>query len=96
MKITREGNRHNNAGPIIKKFRLAAKPSVTQDDLSGRLASQGITLDRSAISRIESQTRVIFDYELVAIAKALRVQSEVLLNGEPMDVNQKVGAVEAL
>jgi len=79
MKMTREGDRHNDAGPNIKKARLAAKTPITQDDLAGRLAARGITLDRSAISRIESQRRALYDYELIAIAKALKVPASKLL-----------------
>jgi hypothetical protein len=39
-------------------------------------AGQGILLDRSAISRIESQTRYVMDYEAAAIARALKVSVE--------------------
>jgi len=41
--------------------------------VDGRLASQGILLDRSALSRIESQDRYLMDYEIAAIARALKV-----------------------
>ena len=33
----------------------------------------GISLDRSAISRIESHERYVMDFEAVAIAKCLKV-----------------------
>jgi hypothetical protein len=33
----------------------------------------GITLDQTAISRIESQSHYLMDYELAAIAKCLKV-----------------------
>jgi len=46
---------------------------VSQDDLAGRLASQGILLDRSAVSRIENEDRYLLHDELAAIAKALKV-----------------------
>jgi len=39
----------------------------------GRLAKWGVSLDRSAISRIESRERYVMDYEAVAIAKCLKV-----------------------
>ena len=44
-----------------------------QDALAGRLAKQGILLDRSAISRIESRERYVMDYEMVALAACLKV-----------------------
>jgi transcriptional regulator with XRE-family HTH domain len=45
---------------------------VSQEDLAGRLAAKGILMDRSAISRIESRARYVMDYEISAIAAALR------------------------
>lgn len=46
---------------------------VSQDDLAGRLAAQGVFLDRTAVSRIESQERYVMDYEATALADALKV-----------------------
>jgi hypothetical protein len=46
---------------------------VTLEDLSGRLAARGLYLDRTTLGRIERQERSVFDFEVVAIAKALRV-----------------------
>lgn len=57
----------------MRKIRLAQKIPVTQQDLAGRLAAQGITVDRTAIARIERCQRYVLDYEAAAIAKALRV-----------------------
>jgi hypothetical protein len=71
MKKTRQAPQRNAVGPRIRAARLKCKPPVSQDDLAGRLASKGITLDQTAISRIEKQTRYLMDYELIAIAKAL-------------------------
>ena len=52
-------------------------------DLAGRLAAKGILIDRSAVSRIENQTRYLMDYEVRAIAGALKV-SVAWLFGEAM------------
>lgn len=57
----------------MRAARLSLNPPASQDDLAGRLAAQGILLDRSAISRIESQTRYVMDYEAAALAQALKV-----------------------
>ena len=59
---------------ILRQARLAAQPPVSQEDLSGRLADFGVTLDQGAISRVESEERYLMDYELLAIAKALRIK----------------------
>jgi hypothetical protein len=73
MKKTRKARQRNIIGQRVREARLKATPAVSQDDLAGRLAAQGALLDRSAISRIESQTRYVMDYEAVAIARALKL-----------------------
>jgi hypothetical protein len=41
--------------------------------LAGRLAARGVTLDQTAVSRIENHTRYVMDYEAAAIAQCLKV-----------------------
>ena len=65
--------RRNFLGPRIRELRRAARPKVTQEDLAGRLAALGLVIDRSAVSRIENQERILTDIEVVAIARALRL-----------------------
>lgn len=57
----------------MRQARYRLEPKVSQDDLSGRLARQGVTIDRSGISKIESFERYVMDYEAAALAKVLRV-----------------------
>ena len=73
MKNTRRSKYKNIIGPQVRAARLAFKPILSQDALAGRLAQKGISLDRSAISRIESRERYVMDYEAVAIAKCLKI-----------------------
>jgi hypothetical protein len=73
MKRTHERPQRNVIGKRILLARSKCSPPVSQDDLAGRLAARGVTLDQTAISRIESQTRYLMDYEIVAIAKCLKV-----------------------
>jgi len=80
MKKTHGSKRRNVTGKRIRLARLSAKPPVSQDDLSGRLAALGITLDQGAISRVESEERYLMDYELLAIAKALRIKPSSLVD----------------
>ncbi|MGD9873904.1 MAG: helix-turn-helix domain-containing protein [Kiritimatiellia bacterium] len=54
---------------------------LSQDQLSGRLAKLGITLDRAGISKIETGIRGVNDFELKAIAKILKVSADWLLGG---------------
>jgi len=81
MKKTINATRRNIIGARVRQARLNRKPSVSQDDLAGKLAAQGILMDRTAVSRIENQSRYVMDYEAAAIARALKV-SIVWLFGE--------------
>ncbi len=69
----------NIAGNRIKKARLEL--GLSQDQLSGRLAKQGITIDRAGISKIETGIRGIYDFELKSLAKILGKTSDWLLGG---------------
>lgn len=69
----------NISGRRIAEARSAAKPSLTQDALSGKLALLGVNLDRAAIAKIENQLRRVLDYELKAFATALAVWVDWLL-----------------
>jgi hypothetical protein len=73
MKKTRKAQQRNIIGRRVREARLKMAPAVSQEDLAGRLAAQGIVLDRSAVSRIEGQERYVMDYEAAAIARALKV-----------------------
>ncbi len=46
----------------------------SQDDLAGRLAAKGITMDQTAISRIENRSRYTVDYEAAVITRPLKVK----------------------
>ena len=73
MKKTGQFAGRNLIGGRIRKARLACNPPVTQEDLAGRLAARGISVDQTAVSRIENNDRYLMDYEIIAIAKALKV-----------------------
>jgi HTH-type transcriptional regulator, cell division transcriptional repressor len=73
MKKTSQSAQRNIVGRRIRQARLRCKPPVSQEDLAGRLAARGVSVDQTAVSRIESQTRYLMDYEVAAIAKSLKV-----------------------
>ncbi len=73
MKKTAGIEGRNLIGGRLREIRLKQKPEVTLEDLAGRLAAQGVALDRSAIGRIENAKRYVMDYELKAFANALKV-----------------------
>jgi len=70
--------RRNVAGNAIQRIRMAAIPKITQEDMVGRLARLGIQINQSQVAKIESGDRPILDYELAAIAKALKVPVQAL------------------
>ncbi len=74
LKKTSETEQRNVVGRRLRAIRLSKEPKVTLEDLAGRLAARGITLDRSAVGRIENGQRYVLDYEAVALAKALGVK----------------------
>jgi ribosome-binding protein aMBF1 (putative translation factor) len=73
MKKTSHATHRNLVGPRVREARLKSQPPVSQDDLAGRLAARGVALDQTAISRIESRSRYVMDYEAAALAKCLKV-----------------------
>jgi transcriptional regulator with XRE-family HTH domain len=72
----------NIIGDRVRNARARRKPALTQDELSGQLAALGVTIDRAGISKIESGTRSVLDYELKALAKLLGVSVGWLLDIE--------------
>lgn len=76
----------NISGPRIRLARTEFSPALTQDQLAGRLAADGVQLDRVAITKIETGTRGVMDYELRAIARVLKTDVNWLLGiDNPLD-----------
>ncbi len=81
VKKTRQSEIKNVVGARVRLARLKFNPPVSQDDLSSRLERQGIQMTQTAISKLESGNRAVLDYEVIALAKVLRVSVEWLLQG---------------
>jgi len=73
---------NNIVGKRVKKARLALRPKISQDALSGRLAGRGVTVDRAGIAKIEAGQRYVSDFEVKALAAALGVKVGWLLGAE--------------
>jgi hypothetical protein len=69
----------NIIGERVREARRRLIPPLTQDQLSGKLAGEGIQLDRVALAKIETGLRCAFDYEVKALAAALKVDADWLL-----------------
>jgi hypothetical protein len=73
---------NNIVGKRVRKARLTAKPKLSQDALSGKLAARGVTIDRAGIAKLEAGSRYVSDFEVKALAGALAVTVGWLLGAE--------------
>ena len=80
MKIYDYNGKKNICGKRIQEARC--KLNLTQSDLAAQLQVDGIIIERNSISRIESGTRFVADYELRELAKILKVSVNWLLGIE--------------
>jgi transcriptional regulator with XRE-family HTH domain len=73
MKHTQKRLKARNViGSRMRIARRRLHPPVSQDDLSGRLAAKGVSINRSGISKIENGERYLMDYEIRALATCLK------------------------
>lgn len=77
MKIYTYQGRKNLCGEKIREARV--KNRLSQSDLAAKMQTEGVTLERDSISRIENGTRFIADYELMAFAKVLNINVDSML-----------------
>ncbi len=62
--------------------RIREGKKLSQEQLAAWLQLEGLYINQKAISRIETGERVVADYELLYLAKVLRVRVEDLLGKE--------------
>jgi len=67
----------NISGDRIHQARTAIR--LSQSDLAARMQVNGVTIEREAISKIETGDRFVTDYELMMFAKVLGVSMEWLV-----------------
>jgi len=72
----------NLIGGRVKEARRAARPPITQEQLSKSLGKLGVSIDRAGIAKIETGVRGVLDFEVVGLAKALGVKTSWLLSTE--------------
>ncbi|MCK9218325.1 MAG: helix-turn-helix domain-containing protein [Firmicutes bacterium] len=56
--------------------------NLTQQQLSAKLETLAVYIDRASISKIEQQKRIVTDYELLALCEVLKVSPGWLLGLE--------------
>ena len=77
MKLILDSEERNIAGSRIKIARL--KNNMTQQELSVKLETLAVYVDRASISKLEQKKRIITDIELVALSQVLKVSVNWLL-----------------
>lgn len=71
-------NQHKNViAEKLKQYRVENK--LTQGELAAKMQTYGVNLDQQMISRIESNARIVTDYELAFFCMALGVSIEDML-----------------
>lgn len=80
MKIYDLDGRRNISGERVRQMRT--KKRLTQSELAIRVQTTGVILEQDAISRIESGSRMVQDYELRALAEILGVTSDWLMEDD--------------
>ena len=69
----------NVIGSRVRMAREKGKQVMTQDQLAGRLAALGVPVDRVMIAKIETGRRCVYDFEVIAFSRALKVSPTWLL-----------------
>jgi len=80
MKLILDSEERNIAGSRVKIARL--KNNMTQQELSVKLETLAVYVDRASISKLEQKKRIITDIELVALSQVLNVSVSWLLGQE--------------
>ena len=57
---------------------LRVKNQLTQQDLAAKMQTLGVNMDQQMISRIESNDRIVTDYELACLCYIFKVEPQEL------------------
>lgn len=67
-------NKSNISGKLIEKFRI--KKNLSREELAEQLQLIGLNVERGFIYKIETQNKLLKDFELIAICKILGITME--------------------
>lgn len=84
MKIYDYNGKKNICGERIRLERH--KQRLSQSDLAAKMQLNGVILERDSLSRIESGTRFITDYEVKVFAEVLHIDIHDLLYSDEKGV----------
>ena len=68
----------NISGDRVRELRLRAR--LSQSALAAKMTTEGVIMEQDVISRIESGSRLVTDYELLALTRIFAVSAD-WLNG---------------
>jgi len=80
LKIYDFEGKKNISGNRIHQARTALR--LSQENLAAKMQVNGVTIEREAISKIETGDRFVTDYELYVFSKILNVSMEWLIGEE--------------
>ncbi len=76
----RKINYYDNSNVISKRVRYFRKlRNISQEQLAARLQVMNINIEQQGISNIENNSRIVTDYELACLCRALGVTVEEML-----------------
>ena len=70
--------KRNIIGDNVRRLRKEQK--LTQEELTAKLQTLGLDIDRPMLTRIELKKRGVYDYKAFVIANALDIPIEELFN----------------
>lgn len=68
--------KRNIIGDNVRSLRKELK--LTQEELTAKLQTEGLNIDRPMLTKIELKQREVYDYEALSIANALDIPIEKL------------------
>ena len=70
----------NISGDRVRERRLRAR--LSQSALAAKMTTEGVIMEQDAISRIESGSRLVTDYELLVLTRIFAVSADWLIGSE--------------
>lgn len=80
MKKFQYNGQGNVSGERIREQRLRRR--LSQSALAAKMQTEGVIVEQDVISRIESGTRLVTDYELLVLTRILEVSSDWLIGAD--------------
>ena len=70
----------NISGDRVRELRLRAR--LSQSALAAKMTTEGVIMEQDVISRIESGSRLVTDYELLVLTRIFAVSADWLIGSE--------------